>query len=44
MGEVTTFDNEARKTIDEAGDLDDANAAEMVTGISRGIDKELQCF
>ncbi|MEY2602298.1 MAG: starvation-inducible DNA-binding protein [Verrucomicrobiota bacterium] len=38
---LSTFGREARNTIDEAEDLDDANTADMFTEISRGIDKWL---
>ena len=38
---LSTFGHEARKTIDEADDLDDADTADMFTEISRGIDKWL---
>src|SRR2546425_5842465 len=38
---LSTFGHEARKTIDEAEDLDDADTADIFTEISRGIDKWL---
>src|ERR1700758_5613924 len=38
---LSTFGHEARKTIDEADDLDDADTADIFTEISRGIDKWL---
>ena len=38
---LSTFGHEARKTIDEAEDLEDADTADIFTEISRGIDKWL---
>ena len=38
---LSTFDAEVRKTINEAGELDDADTADLFTEISRGIDKWL---
>ena len=38
---LSTFGNEARNTINEAGELDDADTADLFTEISRGIDKWL---
>src|SRR6266436_923173 len=38
---LSTFGREARNTIDQADDLDDADTADMFTEISRGIDKWL---
>ena len=38
---LSTFGEEARHTIDEADELDDADTADMFTEISRGIDKWL---
>ena len=38
---LSTFGHEARTTIDEANDLDDADTADIFTEISRGIDKWL---
>ena len=38
---LSSFGQEARNTIDEADDLDDADTADMFTEISRGIDKWL---
>ena len=38
---LSTFGHEARNTIDQADDLDDADTADMFTEISRGIDKWL---
>jgi len=38
---LSTFGEEARKTIDEAGELQDADTADIFTEISRGIDKWL---
>src|SRR5712691_387615 len=38
---LSTFGHEARNTIDQADDLDDANTADIFTEISRGIDKWL---
>jgi len=38
---LSTFGHEARKTIDEADELDDADTADIFTEISRGIDKWL---
>ena len=38
---LSTFGREARITIDQADDLDDADTADMFTEISRGIDKWL---
>src|SRR5580658_4844568 len=38
---LSTFGEEARKTIDEADGLDDADTADIFTEISRGIDKWL---
>ena len=38
---LSTFGHEARNTIDQADDLDDAGTADMFTEISRGIDKWL---
>jgi len=38
---LSTFGQEARKTIDEANALDDADTADLFTEISRGIDKWL---
>ncbi|HEY9510421.1 MAG TPA: DNA starvation/stationary phase protection protein Dps, partial [Verrucomicrobiae bacterium] len=36
---LSTFGHDARNTIDEADDLDDADTADIFTEISRGIDK-----
>src|SRR6478736_6457353 len=38
---LSTFGREARSTINEAGELDDADTADLFTEISRGIDKWL---
>jgi starvation-inducible DNA-binding protein len=38
---LSTFGYEARNTIAEAGDLDDADTADLFTEVSRGIDKWL---
>jgi starvation-inducible DNA-binding protein len=38
---LSTFGHEARKTIEEAEELADANTADIFTEISRGIDKWL---
>ena len=38
---LSTFGHEARNTIDQADDLDDADTADIFTEISRGIDKWL---
>ncbi len=38
---LSAFGHEARKTIDEADELDDADTADIFTEISRGIDKWL---
>ena len=38
---LSTFGHEARKTIDEAEELQDADTADIFTEISRGIDKWL---
>jgi starvation-inducible DNA-binding protein len=38
---LSTFGQEARGTINEASELEDADTADMFTGISRGIDKWL---
>ena len=38
---LSTFGHQARTTIDEAEDLDDADTADIFTEISRGIDKWL---
>jgi starvation-inducible DNA-binding protein len=38
---LSRFGHEARNTIDQADDLDDAGTADMFTEISRGIDKWL---
>jgi len=38
---LSTFGREARITIDQADDLDDADTADLFTEISRGIDKWL---
>jgi starvation-inducible DNA-binding protein len=38
---LSTFGEEARHTINEADELDDADTADMFTEISRGIDKWL---
>jgi starvation-inducible DNA-binding protein len=38
---LSTFGEEARHTIDQADELDDADTADMFTEISRGIDKWL---
>ena len=38
---LSTFGGEARKTIDEADELQDADTADIFTEISRGIDKWL---
>ena len=38
---LSTFGQEARKTIDEVNALDDADTADLFTEISRGIDKWL---
>ncbi len=40
---LSTFGHEARNTINEADELDDADTADLFTKISRGIDKCL-CF
>src|SRR5579872_5876784 len=38
---LSTFGQEARSTINEAGELEDADTADLFTEISRGIDKWL---
>jgi starvation-inducible DNA-binding protein len=38
---LASFGNEARNTINEADELDDADSADLFTEISRGIDKWL---
>ncbi len=38
---LSTFGHEARKTINQADELDDADTADIFTEISRGIDKWL---
>src|SRR5213083_1276942 len=38
---LSTFGHEARKTIDEADELEDADTADIFTEVSRGIDKWL---
>jgi len=38
---LSSFGKEARNTIDEADELEDADTADMFTEISRGIDKWL---
>src|SRR5712671_4700334 len=38
---LSTFGHEARKTIDEADELQDADSADIFTEVSRGIDKWL---
>ena len=38
---LSTFGQTARTTIDEANALDDADTADLFTGVSRGIDKWL---
>src|SRR5712691_3096451 len=38
---LSTFGHEARKTIDQADELEDADTADIFTEISRGIDKWL---
>jgi len=38
---LSTFGREARATIDQAGELEDADTADLFTEISRGIDKSL---
>ena len=38
---LSTFGREVRNTIDQAGELDDADTADLFTEISRGIDKWL---
>src|SRR6266571_6412999 len=38
---LSTFGSQARRTIDQADDLDDADTADLFTEISRGIDKWL---
>ena len=38
---LSAFGHEARKTIDEADELEDADTADIFTEISRGIDKWL---
>src|SRR6266513_3468881 len=38
---LSTFGHEARNTIDEAEELDDADTADIFTEVSRGIDKWL---
>lgn len=38
---LSTFGQEARSTINEADELDDADTADLFTEISRGIDKWL---
>ncbi|MDB6015670.1 MAG: hypothetical protein JWR19_159 [Pedosphaera sp.] len=38
---LSTFGHEARNTIEQAGELDDADTADLFTEISRGIDKWL---
>jgi starvation-inducible DNA-binding protein len=38
---LSTFGREARNSISEAGELDDADTADLFTEISRGIDKWL---
>ena len=38
---LSTFGQEARNTIDDANELDDADTADLFTEVSRGIDKWL---
>ena len=38
---LSTFGHEARKTIEQADELEDADTADIFTEISRGIDKWL---
>ena len=38
---LSTFGQEVRSTIDEAGALDDADTADLLTEVSRGLDKWL---
>ena len=38
---LSTFGREARSTINQAGELDDADTADLFTEVSRGIDKWL---
>jgi starvation-inducible DNA-binding protein len=38
---LSTFGQEARNTINEADELDDADTADLFTEVSRGIDKWL---
>jgi len=38
---LSTFGHEARNTINQADELDDADTADIFTEISRGIDKWL---
>jgi len=38
---LSTFGHNARKTINEADELDDADTADLFTEVSRGIDKWL---
>jgi starvation-inducible DNA-binding protein len=38
---LSTFGEEIRASIDEAGELDDADTADLFTEVSRGIDKWL---
>jgi starvation-inducible DNA-binding protein len=38
---LSTFGQEARNTIDDANELDDADTADLFTEISRSIDKWL---
>jgi len=38
---LSTFGHEARKTIDQAEELEDADTADIFTEVSRGIDKWL---
>ncbi len=38
---LSTFGHEARNTIEQAGELEDADTADLFTEISRGIDKWL---
>ena len=38
---LSTFGEEARTTIEEAGAFDDADTADLFTEVSRGIDKWL---